>query len=80
MITSSKFDNQTYNLGTGNGTTIIEVIEKISKLLSVKPKINFQPERTGEIGNFVANTDFLLSEFGFKPETSIENGLKDTIS
>ena len=80
VITSSKFDNQTYNLGTGNGTTIIEVIEKISKLLSVKPKINFQPERTGEIGNFVANTDFLLSEFGFKPETSIENGLKDTIS
>ena len=80
VITSSKFDNQTYNLGTGNGTTIIEVIEKISKLLSVKPKINFQPERTGEIGNFVANTAFLLYEFGFKPETSIENGLKDTIS
>ena len=80
VITSSKFDNQTYNLGTGNGTTIMEVIEKFSKLLSVKPKINFQPERTGEIGNFVANTDFLLSEFGFKPETSIENGLKDTIS
>ena len=80
VITSSKFDSQTYNLGTGNGTTIIEVIEKITKLLSVKPKINFQPERTGEIGNFVANTDFLLSEFGFKPETSIENGLKDTIS
>jgi UDP-glucose 4-epimerase len=80
VITSSKFDNQTYNLGTGNGTTIMEVIEKFSKLLSVKPKIDFQPERPGEIGNFVANTDFLLSEFGFKPETSIEDGLKDTIS
>ena len=79
VITSSKFDNQTYNLGTGNGTTIMEVIEKFSKLLSVKPKIDFQPERPGEIGNFVANTNFLLSEFGFKPETSIEDGLKDTI-
>lgn len=80
VITSSKFDNQTYNLGTGNGTTIMEVIEKFSKLLSVKPKIDFQPERPGEIGNFVANTNFLLSEFGFKPETSVEDGLKDTIS
>ena len=80
VITSAKFDNQTYNLGTGNGTTIMEVIEKFSKLLSVKPKIDFQPERPGEIGNFVANTNFLLSEFGFKPETSVEDGLKDTIS
>ena len=80
VITLSKFDNQIYNLGTGNGTTIMEVIEKFSKLLSVKPKIDFKPKRPGEIGNFVANTDFLLSQFGFKPETGIEDGLKKTIS
>ena len=52
---------------------------KISSILSVEPKIKFEPERPGEIGNFVANTDLLLSKFENKPETSIEDGLKQTI-
>ena len=78
-IVDSKFDNETYNLGTGNGTTIIEIIEKLASLLSIKPKINFQPERPGEIGNFVSDTHNLESKFDSKPETSIEDGLKQTM-
>tara|TARA_Y100001936_G_C16069899_1_gene669782 strand:+ start:1428 stop:2309 length:882 start_codon:yes stop_codon:yes gene_type:complete len=76
---SSNFDNEIYNLGTGKGTPIIDIVQKISSILSVEPKIKFEPERPGEIGDFVANTDLLLSKFENKPETSIEDGLKQTI-
>ena len=31
-------------------------------------------------GNFVANTEFLSSKFGKKPQTSIDDGLEQTIS
>ena len=79
-ISDSKFDNEIYNLGTGNGVSIIEIIEKLSSILSVKPNINYEPERPGEIGNFVANTEFLSSKFGKKPQTSIDDGLEQTIS
>tara|TARA_Y100000996_G_scaffold240114_1_gene188759 strand:+ start:1228 stop:2109 length:882 start_codon:yes stop_codon:yes gene_type:complete len=79
-VSDSKFDNEIYNLGTGNGVSIIEIIEKLSSILSVKPNINYEPERPGEIGNFVANTEFLSSKFGKKPQTSIDDGLEQTIS
>jgi len=78
-VSDSKFDNEIYNLGTGNGVSIIEIIEKLSNVLSVKPNINYEPERPGEIGNFVADTEFLFSKFGKKPQTNIDDGLEQTI-
>lgn len=70
--------NSIFNMGTGNGTTIKEVIETLAKILQIKPKIEFQPSRPGEIGNFVANTDFLKKTFGIIPTTLIEDGLRKT--
>lgn len=72
-------NNKIYNMGTGKGTSIIQVIEHISSIMKIKPQIDFQPPRPGEIGNFVANTEKLNSNFGDIPKTPVVKGLEKTI-
>jgi UDP-glucose 4-epimerase len=72
--------NMIFNMGTGTGTTILEVIQNLSEIMDVKPTIEHKPERSGEIGNFVADTSLLYTTFGKIPNTSIKEGLINTVN
>jgi len=78
-ITSSKGNNEIFNMGTGKGTTIKEIIEILSKTLETQPKIEYKSERPGEIGNFVADTSKLHAEFQKIPSTSVNLGILKTV-
>ena len=79
-ISTNVANNLILNMGTGNGSTIMEVLDNLSKTLNIKPKIDFKPNRPGEIGNFVADVTLLNSVFNITPQTSLEDGLKRTIA
>lgn len=74
----SDIKNLIVNIGTGKGTTIIELVELAGRILGKRTKLKMNPARPGEIQNFVANTDLLRSTFGLVPNTSIEKGLMAT--
>ena len=77
---SSKIgQNKILNMGTGNGTTILEIVKNISEILKIEPQIEYQPIRPGEIGNFVADTTLLHEIFGKIPSTDVKIGLNKTI-
>jgi len=71
--------NNVLNMGTGNGTTILEIIKNMSEILKIEPKIEYQPVRSGEIGNFVSDTTLLNKVFGKTPSTDVVKGLTQTI-
>ncbi len=79
-ISNDFANNSIYNIGTGTGTTISDVIVQMSEILHIKPKIQRESVRKGEIGNFIADTRKLEKIFGQKPDTSIKDGLDQTIS
>ena len=79
-ITSEIGDNQVFNLGTGVGSTIKELIQILSEVASIEPILKHESERPGEIGNFVADTSKLESVFKKIPSTDLKNGLIHTIS
>lgn len=78
-VSSNAFDNQIYNMGTGKGTTILEIVKIFSKIMNKEPKLDYQPQRPGEIGNFVADTTLLESTFQDIPKTTPLDGLGHTI-
>ena len=80
VASTNQADNKIFNMGTGNGTSIIEIINHFSKILNISPEIEFKPAQPGEIGNFVADTKKLQKTFGKLPETPPEIGLEKTIS
>ena len=79
-ISTNMANNLILNMGTGNGSTIMEVLNHLSKIINTEPKIDFKPARPGEIGNFVADVTLLNSIFGITPKTSLGDGLKKTIA
>jgi UDP-glucose 4-epimerase len=68
------------NMGTGIGTSILDIVKTMSQILKIEPKIEFQDPRLGEIGNFVSDTTLLKETFDLIPNTSVEAGLRKTIS
>jgi len=71
--------NKVLNLGTGTGTTILEIVNNIAEILKIEPKIEYKSERPGEIGNFMADTTLLNETFGIIPSTNVKTGLQKTI-
>lgn len=78
-ISTDMSKNKVLNMGTGNGTTILEIIKNMSEILKIEPKIEYQPMRPGEIGNFVSDTTLLNETFGKTPSTDVVKGLTQTI-
>ncbi len=79
-ISSSKAHNSIFNLGTGKGTSIKEIVDIMAKLTGIEPKIDIKDPRPGEIGNFVSDTSLLAKTFDSIPSTDVTTGLKNTIS
>ena len=80
IVSSTKTgENSVFNMGTGQGTTILEIINMMSNYLNVKSDIEFNPPRPGEIGNFVSDTTNLKKIFNQIPNTPVQQGLAKTI-
>lgn len=78
-ISSSNSNNSIFNMGTGQGTSIKQIIQILSDTMNKDPVIEYKSERPGEIGNFVADSSYLEETFGSKPSTNVETGIKKTI-
>ena len=78
-VTENIADNTIFNLGTGKGTSILDIINILSETMNIKPEIEFKDPRPGEIGNFVADPKLLSLTFGNTPLTTVEEGIKQTV-
>ena len=65
-----------FNIGNSNPTQLTYFIELLEKNLGKKAIKNFQPMQPGDVVLTAARMDLLNSWVGYKPTTSIENGIK----
>lgn len=78
-ITENLADNKIFNMGTGKGTSILDVINILSEAMNIQPEIEYKEPRPGEIGNFVADPQLLSSIFGNVPSTAVKEGIQKTV-
>lgn len=77
---NGKLNGEVYNLATGVEYSIQDIVEKLSNLLNINPKIIFSGSvRLGEPERWAVNINN-LKRLGFKPKTSLEEGLIQTIT
>ena len=65
-----------FNIGTGKATTIKSLAETLLQLTNSKVKLQFVPERSGDIKHSYANISKASELLGYKPEFSLTEGLK----
>jgi UDP-glucose 4-epimerase len=63
---------EVFNLGTGNGVTVLELINAFEKVSGVKLNYTIGPRRSGDVVAVYANNSLAKKILGWKPETTLE--------
>ncbi len=61
-----------YNLGTGKGTSVLELVNAFEKVNNIKVNKKIAPRRPGDIDACFASCDKAYKELGFKAEKNID--------
>ncbi|HEM3177069.1 TPA: UDP-glucose 4-epimerase GalE [Streptococcus suis] len=68
----------TYNLGSGQGTSVLELVEAFEKVNGVPVPYKIVDRRPGDVATCYANADKALAELNWKTEKAIEDMCRDT--
>ena len=60
-----------YNLGTGNGYSVLDIVHNFEKATGVKIPYSIKPRRPGDIATCYANADLAASDLGWHAENGI---------
>ena len=79
LLVLEKGENQTFNVGTGKGTSVNELFSVLSQVLKLNNKAIYAPPRTGELFRSVLNCKKVKKALDWKAKTSIKKGLRLTL-
>ena len=65
-----------FNLGTGNGYSVLEVISEFEKVAGVKLNYQLAPRRSGDVTAIYANNDKARQVLGWLPKFSLEDMMR----
>lgn len=68
----------TYNLGTGNGYSVLDIINAFEKTTGVVVNYKIAERRPGDVAECYANPKKAFEELGWKAENGIEDMCRDT--
>ncbi len=67
-----------YNLGTGKGTSVLELVHAFEKVTGVKIKYVIGPRRAGDVDENYADATKAYKEMGWKAQFNIEDMCRDS--
>lgn len=68
-----------YNIGSGQGTSLLELIGAIADVTGSKPVVEFKPGRPFDVPTSVLDTTRARAELGWQPRVSLNDGLRRTL-
>jgi UDP-glucose 4-epimerase len=67
---------EVFNLGTGNGVTVLEAINAFEKISGVKLNYELGPRRPGDVIAIYANNSHAREKLGWEPKIGIEDMMR----
>jgi len=64
---------EVFNLGTGNGVTVLEAIQAFEKVSGMKLNYSIGPRRPGDVVAIYANNDLAKKQLGWIPQYSLDD-------
>jgi len=74
----SNTTGEVYNISSGKETTILNIIETLSRISGKKAEIEFHPVRKGDVKRFFLSNKKAKKFIYFTPKVKLEEGLKQT--
>jgi UDP-glucose 4-epimerase len=73
-------DTRSFNIGTGVGTSVVELARQLQKAAGSNAEIDFAPRRPGEQQESFLNVDKARDLLGWEPGVSLADGLARTFA
>jgi len=78
MPEKARLDARAFNIGTGVGTSVLDIARKLQRAAGSDVPVEFAPHRPGEQQESFVNVDKARAVLGWTPEVSLEKGLATT--
>lgn len=78
LTSNSLKGSEVYNIGCGDTTSVNTLYHEISRLLNLQIPPIYQPPRTGDVKNSLADISKAKSNLGYDPKISLREGLEKT--
>ncbi len=72
---NSKNKSRIYNIGKGSPIKLLDFIDEIEKITSLKFKRNYMPMQAGDVFHTYSNTKKLVDHYNYQPSTNIKTGI-----
>jgi len=69
-------ESEIFNLGTGCGNSVLEIVEAVKKITGAKFEIGKGEARKGEYAEIYANIDKVVDKLGWKPKRTLTDSVK----
>ena len=76
---SSSAPYRIYNIGNNAPVQLLDFIETLEKSIGIDAKKNFLPMQDGDVVSTYADTNDLMKDFGYKPDTKLSDGIEQFV-
>jgi len=80
LLATERTDNTIYNLGTGVGTSVNAIFDKLRKILDYNKMPVHGPAKSGEVSRSLLSYDKIKMARGWTPAVSFDEGLAKTVN
>jgi UDP-glucose 4-epimerase len=75
-VALGKFENDAWNVASGVGHSILDIVDSIERVTGRRPEIVFQPDRGVDVASAVLDPSKMLRDFGWKATTPLLDSLR----
>lgn len=79
LLTLNETSNDIYNVGTGIETNVNQLFHKLNNIIGANKEEKHGPAAPGEQMRSVITSEKLFKKFGWKPSTTLDEGLRLTV-
>ncbi len=77
FLLNKKSQNINVNIGTGKGTSVLELLEVFNKVNNCNLSYEFVSRRFGDVPTLIADNKLAISTFNWKPKRTLEDMCED---
>ncbi len=78
LVLAKRASHTLYNIGTGHGTTAIEILERLMAVSGITPGVTYSRRSSTEVRDVSLDSRRFEDEFGWLPRVTLERGLEMT--
>ena len=68
-------DNDTYNIATGKGLSLNQVIDVVERVCKKKLKVKYRKKRKSDVNSIALDSSRFIRKTGWRPEMTLEKGI-----